>query len=205
MRAGLAGSSARLGGACFVRAAAGFVPALLREQSPVSAGGNRGEGVAGLSFSRVSRRAEPQAALAGTGAFLPQAERSVETGCRAGPAEGDLREASFQLPAGTKPALKGSVAEDSCPSRAMASKQPGTMWEGKQGHQRGGRGHGLSPVFHQGASCTPCGARRGSWPGQCSRALVGCLHVCGASRWEGRGGGRVEAAALAGHHSPPML
>lgn len=82
-------------------------------------------------------RAGARAALAGTVVFPLQAERSVGTGCRAGPAGGDLREASFQLPAGIKPALKGSTAEDSCPRRALASKQPGTMWEEKQGHQRG--------------------------------------------------------------------
>lgn len=52
-----------------------------------------------------------QAALAGPGAFLPQAEWSAGTGRRAGPAGGDLREASSQLPAGTKPALKGSAAK----------------------------------------------------------------------------------------------
>lgn len=69
--------------------------------------------------------------------FPLQAGRSVGTGPRAGTAGGDLQEASFQLPAGIKPALKGSTAEDSCPRRAVASKQPGTVWEGKQGHQRG--------------------------------------------------------------------
>lgn len=72
--------------------------------------------------------------------FPLQAGRSVGTGPRAGTAGGDLQEASLaglQLPAGIKPALKGSTAEDSCPRRAVASKQPGTVWEGKQGHQRG--------------------------------------------------------------------
>lgn len=55
------------------------------------------------------------------------------------PAGGDLQEGSFQLPAGTKPALKGIAAEGVCPSQSVAPKQPGSMWEGKQGHQRGER------------------------------------------------------------------
>lgn len=91
--------------------------------------GQRGSASAGSLG--VWCHAKAWAALAGTGAFLPQAEWSMGTGRRAG-AAGDLQEESFQLPTSTKPALKGSAAEGGCPSQPVASKQPGTMWEGSR-------------------------------------------------------------------------
>lgn len=125
------------------------------------------------------------------------AEWSMGTSHRVGSAGGDLWEAAFQLPAGTKPALKGSTAEDGCPSQAVASKQPGTMWDGEHGH---GRGERACPV-----PCISSGAGRGSWPGQCSRELrlsagargvseIECLHVCGVSQWgkDGEHAGRKQ-------------
>lgn len=73
MWAGLAESSVRLSGACFVRAAAGLVPTLLCEQFPVSARGEtKGPGWLGLGSASVQCHAGAWAALAGTGVFLLQ-------------------------------------------------------------------------------------------------------------------------------------
>lgn len=80
------------------------------------------------------------------------------------PAGGDLQEGSFQLLAATKPALKGSAAEGFCPSQSWPQSSLAPCKRGSRA-TRAGRGRALSPLFHQGASCTPRGVGKGSWPG----------------------------------------
>lgn len=75
-----------------------------------------------ICFSWVTQCAEAPAVPAGVGAFLLQQElgRVVHGDWAHGWPAGDLQEGSFQLLAGTKPALKGSAAEGVC----LASQWP---------------------------------------------------------------------------------
>lgn len=157
----------------------------------------------------VRGHAEAPAAPVGVGAFLPQKElgQVVHGDWPQGwPAEGDLQEGSFQLLAATKPALKGSAAEGVCPSQSWPQSSLAPCRRGSRA-TTAGRGRALSPLFHQGASCTPRGVRKGSWPGcpagccvwvqgdvMSGMWLPGCTGASGQQEW---GGGRVEA--LAGH------
>lgn len=159
---GRAGRKQWLSGASLERAAASFMPVCLCEQSPVRAWGNQEEsgqlGIASVGSLSVWCHVGAWADLAGTGVLLPQAEWSMGTGHRAGPAEEDLQGGSFQLPTGTKPALKGSAAEDSCPRQAVASEQPGIMWERKQGQCRGAM---TCPPISSGCQLHPMWCRAG--------------------------------------------
>lgn len=77
-------------------------------------GGTEGRGRLGSALARsvgVRCRTGAWAALARTGTFLLQAEWPVGTGPSAGAAGRDLQEARFQLPTGTRPALKRSAAD----------------------------------------------------------------------------------------------
>lgn len=98
-------------------------------------------------------------------------------------------------------------------SWAVASKQPSTICEGKQGYQRGDT---ACPVL-----CISSGCQlHPAWSKEdiLARAMqllrfsaghvmaeIWCSYICGDLGWEGWGGCRVEAAAFAGHLFPPVL
>lgn len=122
MQAGLEDSTMWLGGACLVRVA--LVPCLpcwvnrpiSRKPMGTWRGGN-GQDLLQLGHSVCRGTCCPS-----WGGSIPATVGPVAHGdwAQGWPAGGDLQEGSFQLPAGTKPALKGSAAEGVC----LASQWP---------------------------------------------------------------------------------